>query len=76
MTSLFGFFAPAGTPPAIIKRFNAEINQVLQEATIQERVRKAENLVMSSSPEEFGLLIQNEFAANAKIVKEANIKAE
>lgn len=76
LTSLFGFFAPAGTPPAIIKRFNAEINQVLQEATIQERVRKAENLVMSSSPEEFGLLIQNEFAANAKIVKEANIKAE
>src|SRR3954470_7771894 len=29
LTSLFGLFAPAGTPPAIVERMNAEINKAL-----------------------------------------------
>lgn len=76
LTSLFGFFAPGGTPVAIINKLNTEINKVLNEATTQERVRKVENLVMVSTPAEFAATIQREFAANAKIVKEADIKAE
>jgi tripartite-type tricarboxylate transporter receptor subunit TctC len=76
LTSLFGFFAPGGTPTDIIEKLNTEINKVLNETTIQERVRKTENLVMISTPAEFTATIRREFAANAIIVKEANIKAE
>lgn len=76
LTSLFGFFAPAGTPEAIIQKFNNELNKVLKENSIQDRVRKAENLVMPSTPAAFATTIKNEFSANQKIVKEANIKAE
>lgn len=76
LTSLFGFFAPAGTPPDIIKKFSTDINQVLMDPSIQNRVKLAENLVITSTPEEFALTIRNEFNANAKIVKDANIKAE
>lgn len=76
LTSLFGFFAPAGTPDTIIQRFNTELNKVLVEDAIQDRVRKAENLVMPSTPAEFSKTIKSEFTANQRIVQEANIKAE
>lgn len=76
LTSLFGFFAPAKTPNAIIQKLNASVNEVLKEDSIQDRVRKAENLVMPSTPDEFAAKVRNEFTSNQKIVKEANIKAE
>lgn len=76
LTSLFGFFAPAKTPSAIVQKLNASVNEILKEDSIQDRVRKAENLVMPSTPDEFAAKVRNEFTANQKIVKEANIKAE
>lgn len=76
LTSLFGFFAPGGTPAAIVQKLNAEINKVLNEPETQARVKKVENLVITSTPEEFAAKINQEFAANARIVKDADIKAE
>lgn len=76
LTSLFGFFAPGGTPVEILNKLNTEINKVLNEPETQARVKKVENLVITSSPAEFAKTIQQEFAANARIVKEADIKAE
>lgn len=76
LTSLFGFFAPGGTPIEIINTLNAEINKVLNEPDTQARVKKVENLVITSTPAEFASTIRQEFAANARIVKEADIKAE
>ena len=76
LTSLFGFFAPKGTPDAIVQKLNSEINKVLSEPETQARVKKTENLVLMSTPAEFAATINKEFAANARIVKEANIKAE
>ena len=76
LTSLFGFFAPGGTPAAIVQKLNAEINKVLNEPETQARVKKVENLVITSTPEEFAATIHQEFAANARIVKDADIKAE
>lgn len=76
LTSLFGFFAPGGTPAAIVNKLNAEINKVLNEPETQARVKKVENLVITSTPAEFAATINQEFAANARIVKEADIKAE
>lgn len=76
LTSLFGFFTPGGTPAAIVNKLNTEINKVLNEPETQARVKKVENLVITSTPEEFAATINQEFAANARIVKDADIKAE
>ncbi len=76
LTSLFGFFAPSATPAEIINKLNAEINKVLNEPETQARVKKTENLVITSTPAEFSSTIKQEFAANARIVKEADIRAE
>jgi len=76
LTSLFGFFAPAKTPQDVINKLNLEINSILTQSDIQERIKKAENLVVTSTPQEFQALINKESANNAVIVKEANIKAQ
>ena len=76
MTSFFGFFAPARTPPEVIAKLNTEINRALNDPEIAEKIRKLENLVVTGTPEYFGNMIQKEHAANAVIIKEANIKAE
>jgi tripartite-type tricarboxylate transporter receptor subunit TctC len=76
MTSFFGFFAPARTPPEVIAKLNTEINRALNDPEIAEKIRKLENLVVTGTPEYFGNMIQKEHASNAAIIKEANIKAE
>jgi tripartite-type tricarboxylate transporter receptor subunit TctC len=76
LTSLFGFYAPAGTPPDVVRRLNADINKVLAEKETQERLRKLDNVVSSGTPRQFAAVIEREHSANARLVKEANIKAE
>jgi tripartite-type tricarboxylate transporter receptor subunit TctC len=76
LTSLFGLYAPASLPREVVRRLNADINKVLAEGEVQEQLRKLDNVVSPATPEQFGAVIEKEHAANARIVKEANIRAE
>jgi tripartite-type tricarboxylate transporter receptor subunit TctC len=76
LTSLFGFYAPASTPADVVRRLNVEINKVLADKDMQERLRKLDNVVSTGTPQQFAAVIEREHAANARVVREANIKAE
>jgi tripartite-type tricarboxylate transporter receptor subunit TctC len=76
LTSLFGFYAPASTPPEVVRKLNADINKVLADKETQEQLRKLDNVVSLGTPQQFAAVIEKEHAANARVVKEANIKAE
>lgn len=76
LTSLFGFYAPASMPADVVRRLNAEINKVLADREVQEQLRKLDNVPSPGTPQQFATVIEREHAANAPIVKEANIKAE
>lgn len=76
LTSLFGFYAPASMPADHVQRLNAAVNQILADSQVQEQLRKLDNVVSTGTPQQFAAVIDKEFAANARIVKEANIKAE
>ena len=76
LTSLFGFYAPASMSPDIVRRLNADINKVLAGREVQEQLRKVDNVLSTGTPQQFAAVIQKEHAANARIVKDANIKAE
>lgn len=76
LTSLFGIYAPSSLPPAIVRRLNADINRVLAEPGVQEQIRKLDNVVSTGTPQQFAAVIRRDYAANARIVKAANIKAE
>ncbi|HWI82151.1 tripartite tricarboxylate transporter substrate binding protein [Ramlibacter sp.] len=76
LTSLFGFYAPAATPPEVVRRLNADVNRVLADKDVQDQLRKLDNVVSTGTPQQFTAVIEKDHAANARIIKEANIKAE
>jgi tripartite-type tricarboxylate transporter receptor subunit TctC len=72
----FGIVAPVGTPAAIVKRFNEEINIALKSPEVIERLKKAYAFPDGGTPEEFTKFLNDEGARWTKLVKEANIKPE
>ncbi len=75
-TSHFGFFAPAKTPDAILKRLHTEINAVLALPDVVDRLTKLDNVVAPSSMAEFAQVVRREYEANAKVVAKAGIRSE
>lgn len=76
LTSLFGLFAPAKTPPEVLARLNAEVNKLLAQKDVQEKLTKLDNVVMAGTMAQFAATIKSESAANATVVKDAGIKME
>ena len=71
-----GFVAPKGTPETVIEKANADLRKVLAMKDVQ-AVFEAQGVeARPSSPQEMATIIRNDTARWAKVVKEANIKAE
>jgi tripartite-type tricarboxylate transporter receptor subunit TctC len=75
-TSHFGFFAPAKTPEAAMKRLHTEINAALALPDIVDRLTRLDNVVATGTAAEFALVIRREYEANAKVVAKARIRSE
>ena len=76
LSSQFGVFAPAGTPFLIIDRLNAEIQIVLGQQAVRERLGAAECLPLKTSVLEFKRIIAQESDNMARIVKDARMVGE
>ena len=75
-TSWFAVFAPAGTPPDVVAKLNAEIQRVYRLPDVQERLGKLGLDAILSSPEELARYQAAEIAKWAKVVKESGAKAD
>jgi tripartite-type tricarboxylate transporter receptor subunit TctC len=60
VASWYGFFAPRGTPTAVIARLNTVINEVVADRAVRERLTKAGVVVRGSTPEAFGSYMSTE----------------
>jgi tripartite-type tricarboxylate transporter receptor subunit TctC len=76
MLSWFGLLAPAGAPPAIVTRMNAEMTKVLALADVRAALTAQGFEVTGGTPEQFGDYIKREIAKLTKIAKAANVKAD
>ena len=74
--SLYGIFAPAGTPAAIINRLNHEIVQLLNNTDMKEKFLKAKIEPVGSSPEELAATMKSDIARNSKLIKDAGIRVK
>lgn len=72
----YGLVLPAHTPPAIIKRLNAESNRALALPEIKERLSTMGIDTASGSPEDFARFIREEIARWGPVVKAAGIQPE
>ena len=69
LVSLFGVFAPAATPPAVIARLNAEINDALQEPDLRDRLAASGNEPATGTPAQLEARIGREWAANRLLLR-------
>ncbi|MEI7786482.1 MAG: tripartite tricarboxylate transporter substrate binding protein [Betaproteobacteria bacterium] len=76
VSSWVGIFAPPKTPRAVIDRLNAELNIVLADPEVRERLVQLGISATPSTPEKFGEEIRRDLARYGPVVKAAGIKAE
>jgi tripartite-type tricarboxylate transporter receptor subunit TctC len=74
--STYGLLAPAGTPPAVVKRLNDEMAKILQAPDVKSKFRTLGVDATWSTPEELGHLINEGLAKWMRVIKEENIKPE
>ena len=71
-----GLFAPAGTPPAVVARLNAEINKVLQMPDVKEKIANGGASAAGGTSEEFAAFVRADYAKWGRLVKESGVKLE
>jgi tripartite-type tricarboxylate transporter receptor subunit TctC len=74
-SSWFGLMAPAGTPPAIVQRLQAETQKALKQPSMQRFITESGIKLVGNSPEEFGQLIVDERKKWGDMIKAAGIQA-
>ena len=69
-----GVFVPAGTPPAVVQRLNAEIDRALRDDGVRVRFDKAAMEAVGGSAEQFAALTRTNFEMYRKLVADLNIR--
>jgi tripartite-type tricarboxylate transporter receptor subunit TctC len=72
----YGVLAPAGTPPAIVARFNAEFLKASQLPDIKKKLLEMGMDIQLSSPETFGALIKSEMRKWEEVIRITKVTAE
>ncbi len=75
-SALFGMGAPKKTPPEIIAKLNAAVNEVLAEPTIKAKLIDLGGDPLIGTPDAFGKMIAEETEKWEKVVKAANLKVD
>ena len=71
-----GIVAPAGTPPEVVARLNAEAVKAVNAPDVKAKLLQLGLEPAPSTPAEFGAYIKSEMAGFAKLVKLAGVEAQ
>ena len=70
-----GLVAPAGTPRAVVEKINAEVNAILKQPEVAQKMNAAGFDLVGGTPEDFARLMQSETARWTPVVKKLGITA-
>ncbi len=76
INSWVGLLAPAKTPRVIVDKLNTELNAVLNDPVVRERLNTLGITASPGGPEKFGRDMARDLSRYAAVVKAANIKVE
>lgn len=76
VTSWYGILVPAGTPAVIVAKLNKDIVATLKDPQVRSQIAAQGADPVGNSAAEFNSFISRELVKWAKLIKEANIKAE
>jgi len=71
-----GMFAPAGTPPAIVEKLNAEVQRIMKLPDVQARMAEGGLLYQPMTVAQFSGFVKSEVAKWGAVVKQTGAKAE
>lgn len=76
VSTWFGLFAPAATPPAIVERLNEEFRRALATGEMRERLARMGAEPAPTTPSEFAAFVRKELAKYEKVVKFSGAKVD
>ncbi|MEO8753886.1 MAG: tripartite tricarboxylate transporter substrate binding protein [Casimicrobiaceae bacterium] len=76
ISTWYGFFAPAGTPPAIVAKWNADVTKILNSPEVRDKLMADGAEPAPNTPEQFAQMIANELTKYARIVKMSGAKVD
>jgi tripartite-type tricarboxylate transporter receptor subunit TctC len=76
VSNWIGLFAPAGTPPEIVARLNAEVQKVMRSPEIEKRLETEGAKFVPTTPQSFAAFQKAEADKWAEAIRKAGIKAE
>jgi tripartite-type tricarboxylate transporter receptor subunit TctC len=68
--------APAGTPPAIVRKLNTELIRAAKSSDVVEKVAAQAVEITTSTPEDFAKLLASDIDRLGKLIRDAGIKAQ
>jgi len=71
-----GVMVAAGTPQAIIARLNAEMNAILKEPDVVQKMHGFGFDLIGGTPEQFGALVRGEAGKWAPVIKKVGLKVD
>ncbi len=74
--SVFGFYAPSGTPAEVVNRLNREINRILGTSAARERIVALGGDALALTPAEFGARMAEDSRRFAAIIRARQIVAD
>lgn len=72
----WGLFAPAGTPPEVVKKLNEALATALKDPAVRAGLEAQGDEVAYSSPKDFGAFVEAETAKWTKVVKVADLRLD
>lgn len=76
VTTWFGLFAPAGTPPEVVSKIHRDLVDAMSSTAVRSKMAGLGIDVIASSPAGLTDHLQTEMKRFGKVIQDANIKAE
>ena len=76
ISTWYGLFAPAGTPTAIVAKWNADVTKILTTPDMRAKLMADGAEPAPDTPEQFAQMISRELAKYARIIKASGAKVD
>ena len=73
MTLWFGLWAPAATPPTVVRKLNETVNAIVSEPKVKEQFAKLGIIPAPMKPEDFSSFVRSEIEVYRRIVRAAGL---
>lgn len=71
-----GIAAPARTPPAIVNKLNATLNEIMKQPDMVAKMREQGAEIITTTPEEFGRFVASEHARWKQVIARGKLVAD